>query len=49
MGKIKHKNNKIKHDYLGKLGKLAKKASEKGEFIEIDDSNYEIDDLIGCY
>lgn len=46
MGKIKHKNNKIKHDYLGKLGK---NASKKGEFVEIDDPNYEIDELLGCY
>lgn len=45
MGKIKHKNKKIKLVYLGKL---VKKAGKKGEFVEIDDPDYEMDDLLGC-
>lgn len=46
LSKLKRKNPKTKIECLGKI---AKKASDKGVFVKIDDPNYEIDDLLGCY
>lgn len=34
---------------LEQLEKISKKASKDGVFVEIDDPNYVIDDLLKCY
>lgn len=44
--KLKKKNPKTK---IVNLLEIVKKASEKGEFVIIDDPNYEIDDMLECY
>lgn len=48
MGKLKRKNPKTK---IVQLKKPIKKLFRfpLGNFVEIDDPNYEIDDLLGCY
>lgn len=48
MGKLKRKNPKTKIVQLKKAKKQMFRVPVDG-FIEIDDPNYEIDDLLGCY